>query len=50
MTPVGSCFARGAEVVWSVLAALSLAAGAFPAAVILLFAVGLTPRPDPRAA
>jgi hypothetical protein len=35
--------------VWSVLAALSLAAGAFPAAVILLFAVGLTPRPDPRA-
>jgi hypothetical protein len=35
---------------WSVLGALSLAAGAFPAAVILLLAVGLTPRPDPRAA
>jgi hypothetical protein len=36
--------------IWSVLAALTLAAGAFPAAVILLFAVGLTPRPDSRAA
>jgi hypothetical protein len=33
--------------VWSVLGALTLAAGAFPAAVILMFAVGLTPRPDP---
>jgi hypothetical protein len=30
--------------VWSVLGALTLAAGAFPAAVILMFAVGLTPR------
>lgn len=31
--------------VWSVLGALSLAAGAFPAAVLLLVAVALTPRP-----
>jgi hypothetical protein len=36
--------------IWSVLAALTLAAGAFPAAVILLFAVWLTPRPDSRTA
>jgi hypothetical protein len=36
--------------VWSVLAALTLAAGAFPAAACLLFAVGLTPRPEPHAA
>jgi hypothetical protein len=36
--------------VWSVLGALSLAAGAFPAAVILLVAVALTPRPGSRAA
>jgi hypothetical protein len=33
---------------WSVLGALSLAAGAFPAAVLLLVAVALTPSPDPR--
>lgn len=31
---------------WSVLGALTLAAGAFPAAVLLLFAVALTPGPD----
>jgi hypothetical protein len=30
---------------WSVLGALSLAAGAFPAAALLLVAVALTPRP-----
>ena len=36
--------------VWSVLGALTIAAGAFPAAVLLLFAVGLTPRPEPRVA
>jgi hypothetical protein len=36
--------------VWSVLGALSLAAGAFPAAMVLLFAVALTPRPDLRVA
>ena len=30
---------------WSVLAGFTLAAGAFPAAVILLVAVALTPRP-----
>ena len=35
---------------WSVLGALSLAAGAFPAAVLLLLAVALTPRPDLRTA
>jgi hypothetical protein len=33
-------------VVWSVLGALSLAAGAFPAAVLLLVAVALTPPPS----
>ncbi|MFL5892010.1 MAG: hypothetical protein ACJ75I_04640 [Solirubrobacterales bacterium] len=37
-------------VVWSILGALSLAAGAFPAAVLLLAAVALTPRPDPLTA
>jgi hypothetical protein len=36
--------------VWSVVAGLTLAADAFPAAVILLFAVSLTPRPDSRGA
>ena len=35
---------------WSVFAGFTLAAGAFPAAVILLFAVSLTPRPDSRTA
>ena len=34
--------------VWSVIGALSLAAGAFPAAVMLLVAVALTPGPDQR--
>lgn len=34
---------------WSVLGALTLAAGAFPAAVLLLLAVALTPRPHSRA-
>jgi hypothetical protein len=36
--------------VWSVLGALTLAAGALPAAMILIFAVALTPRPEPRSA
>jgi hypothetical protein len=36
--------------VWSVLAGFTLAAGAFPAAAILFIAVGLTPRPNSRAA
>jgi hypothetical protein len=36
--------------VWSVLGALTLAAGAFPAAVALVFAVLLTPRRDARVA
>jgi hypothetical protein len=40
----------GLYLAWSVLGALSLAAGAFPAAVLLLLAVALTPRPDSRAA
>ena len=35
----------GAYLAWSVLGALSLAAGAFPAALLLLLAVTLTPRP-----
>jgi hypothetical protein len=35
---------------WSVLGALSLAAGAFPAAVLLLIAATLTPKPNSRAA
>ncbi len=35
---------------WSVVGALSLAAGAFPAAVLLLVAAALTPRPDSRPA
>jgi hypothetical protein len=35
---------------WSVLGALSLAAGAFPAAALLLVAVALTPGPDPHSA
>jgi len=34
--------------VWSVIGALSLAAGAFPAAVLLLVAAALTPRPGSR--
>jgi hypothetical protein len=34
--------------VWSVLGALTLAAGAFPAAVLLLWAVALTPGRDSR--
>jgi hypothetical protein len=36
--------------VWSVLGALTLAAGALPAALLLLFAVALTPRPESRTA
>ena len=43
--PLGTLF-----LAWSVLGALSLAAGAFPAAILLLLAVGLTPRPASRAA
>jgi hypothetical protein len=35
---------------WSMLGALSLAAGAFPAAVLLLVAVALTPPPAARTA
>jgi len=38
----------GFYLIWSVLGALSLAAGAFPAALLLLVAVALTPRPDSR--
>jgi hypothetical protein len=37
-------------VAWSVFAGFTLAAGAFPAAVILLAAVALTPGPDSRTA
>jgi hypothetical protein len=33
---------------WSILGALSLAAGAFPASLLLLLAVALTPRPQQR--
>jgi len=40
----------GLFLAWSVLGALSLAAGAFPAALLLLIAVALTPRPDSRTA
>jgi len=39
----------GLFLAWSLLGALSLAAGAFPAAVLLLVAVALTPSPDSRA-
>jgi hypothetical protein len=39
----------GTYLAWSVLGALSLAAGAFPAAVLLLVAATLTPSPGPRA-
>src|SRR5438094_685476 len=38
-----------AFLVWSVLGALSLAAGAFPAAALLLAAVACTPSPQARA-
>ena len=34
--------------VWSVVGALSLAAGSFPAAVLLVLAVALTPNPQAR--